>query len=103
MPLGSKRPGAGRKPGGANKKTRAIADAAAAQGITPIEVMLNAMRIAWNSYQEPEHKLEYLHNAVAWADKAAPYVHPRLQTVAHSGSVDGQVSGKLTVVWGDGT
>ena len=100
---GGKRPGAGRKPGSVTKKTHLIAQAVAAQGISPIEVMLNAMRIAWNSYQEPEHKLEYLHNAVAWADKAAPYVHPRLQTVSHDGSVDGHLTGKLTITWGDGS
>jgi hypothetical protein len=42
--LGGKRPGAGRKPGSANRKTREIADAAAEAGITPLEWMLSVIR-----------------------------------------------------------
>jgi hypothetical protein len=34
---GGKRPGSGRKKGSATKKTREIADRAAAEGITPLE------------------------------------------------------------------
>ncbi|MFP3637303.1 hypothetical protein SB677_21350, partial [Bacillus sp. SIMBA_033] len=40
---GGARKGAGRKPGAATKKTREIADKTAAEGITPLEVMLRAM------------------------------------------------------------
>jgi hypothetical protein len=36
--------GAGRKAGTANKRTREVADRAAADGITPLEVMIETMR-----------------------------------------------------------
>jgi hypothetical protein len=42
--IGGKRPGAGRKPGSANRKTREIADTAAKAGITPLEWMLSVIR-----------------------------------------------------------
>jgi hypothetical protein len=71
--VGGARPGAGRKPGGRNKKTREIADRAAAEGITPLEVMLEAMRF---HYFHDE-----LDEAAAIAKDAAPYMHPRLATV----------------------
>jgi hypothetical protein len=59
--------------GAATKKTRAIADQAAAEGITPLEVMLNAMRAALLEGDLPF--------AVSIAQAAAPYCHPRLSAV----------------------
>jgi len=44
MPRGGKRPGAGRPPGAISKSTRAILEAAAAGGETPLEYMLRIMR-----------------------------------------------------------
>jgi hypothetical protein len=44
MPRGGKREGAGRKPGAVTKKQRAIAEKATAEGLTPLEVILNNMR-----------------------------------------------------------
>jgi hypothetical protein len=47
MPRGGKRSGSGRKVGSANpatKRSRAVADKALADGITPLEVMLDNMR-----------------------------------------------------------
>ena len=41
---GGRRIGAGRKPGSITKRTRAIAEQAAAEGKTPLEVMLDNMR-----------------------------------------------------------
>jgi hypothetical protein len=76
---GGKRPGAGRPKGSATKKTRAIANAAAAEGITPLEVMLEAMRA--------HHEAGRLDEAAAVAKDAAPYIHPRLA------SIDQNVSG----------
>jgi hypothetical protein len=72
MPRGGKREGAGRKEGSATKRTREIADKAAQEGITPLEVMLQAMREALG----PEGK-----NFVAaqpFARDAAPFMHPKL-------------------------
>lgn len=76
MPRGGVRPGAGRRPGSKNKTNAAIAQAAAAQGISPIEVMLSAMRDFW-SKGTPDDQLA----AVQIAEKAAPYCHPRLAAV----------------------
>jgi len=73
---GGKRPGAGRPLGSKNQRTQEIARAAAASGITPIEVMLGAMRELWD-LGTPEAKRE----AAEIAKDAAPYVHPRLASI----------------------
>ena len=39
---------------------------------------------------------------MSWAKKAAPYIHARIAAVTHSGSVDGKLTGKLIIEWGDG-
>lgn len=70
MGHGGARPGAGRKPGSPTKKTREIADRAAAAGITPLEVMLGAMRDLWTAGRKSE--------AASIAKDAAPFVHARL-------------------------
>lgn len=77
MPRGGKRPGAGRKKGSATQKTRKVADRAAAEGITPLEVMLDAMRRL--------HKARKYGPAAAIAHNAAPYIHPRLAAITHKG------------------
>lgn len=79
MAHGGKREGAGRKAGSASRKTREIANAAMAEGITPLEVMLQAMRGAWEAGNKAE--------AHEFAKDAAPYIHPRLAAVDHSGSM----------------
>jgi hypothetical protein len=70
---GGKRHGAGRPPGTANLKTREIADRAAAEGITPLEVILKAMRMKWEAGD--------FDGACAFAKDAAPYMHPRLAAI----------------------
>jgi hypothetical protein len=74
MARGGKRKGAGRKKGAATKKTRLIADLATADGITPLEIMLQAMR---HHYRANDIAL-----AVAIARDVAPYMHPKLSAVA---------------------
>lgn len=91
MAVGGKREGAGRKPGTANVKTREIANKALEQGITPLEVMLNAMRDAYN-------KAEYK-DAAAYAKDAAPYVHPRLAAVEHAGPGGGPIQHSVEVLF----
>lgn len=82
MPRGGARAGAGRKAGGMNAKSRAIADRAAAEGITPLEVMLVAMR---------EHfEKKAFDAAAAIAKDAAPYMHPRLA------SIEQRIEGEMT-------
>ena len=83
MPRGGARPGAGRKKGAATKKTRAVAVQAAAEGITPLEVMLEAMR--------QHHAAGNLSEAVEVAKLAAPYCHPRLSTVTQQGPGGGPI------------
>lgn len=81
---GGARPGSGRKLGSATKKTREIADKAAASGVTPLEVMLEAM----NSFRDAGE----LDRAAAIAKDAAPYVHPRLAAVEHTGKDGGAIN-----------
>lgn len=74
---GGKRAGAGRKPGSATKKTREVAERAAEEGQTPLEFMLETMRDLTLDFKDR-----------AWAaEKAAPYIHPRLAAIDHSGSI----------------
>lgn len=83
MAHGGKRVGAGRKAGSATRKTRAIAERASAEGITPLEVMLQAMR----KHVEAERWDE----AAAQAKDAAPYMHPKLAAVQHTGRDGGPI------------
>lgn len=78
---GGKRSGAGRPKGTATKKTREIADKAAAEGITPLEVMLHAMRYSFGEF-EKTLVVDHLVAASSFAKDAAPYMHPRLTTIA---------------------
>lgn len=95
MARGGKRPGAGRPPGAHNKRSRAIAEKAAKKGITPLEVMLDAMRhLHRKAYfdgakkrAEPDDAM--LREAAEIAKDAAPYMHPRLNAIQHTGK-DGE-------------
>lgn len=84
---GGARKGAGRKPGGKNQKSREIADRAAAEGITPLEFMLAVMR---DDAKHEDPKIQAGREAMKFqaAVAAAPYIHPRLQAIEHSGSID---------------
>ena len=73
---GGSRAGAGRPAGSKNQRSAEIAQAAVEAGITPIEVMLTAMRDLWD-VGTPEAKRE----AATIAKDAAPYVHPRLASI----------------------
>ena len=82
---GGKRKGAGRPKGSATKRTREIADRAVEQGVTPLEFMLQMMR------QETQHedpKIQAVREAMAFeaAKAAAPYVHPKLAAIEHTGA-----------------
>jgi hypothetical protein len=98
---GGRRANAGRKRGAATKKTREIANAAAAEGITPLEFMLNVMR------SEPPPGLEgnALLGAMALrfeaAKAAAPYIHPRLASVEMAGPNQGPIPVAQTTVTPD--
>jgi hypothetical protein len=103
MPRGSK-PGerrGGRKEGAANKRTREIADRAAAEGITPLEFMLEILRAEMppelkDRIENEELSVEVVQALNAWrntrfeaAKAAAPYIHPKLQTTTVKGEGEG--------------
>lgn len=84
---GGARKGAGRKAGAATTKTREIADKAAESGLTPLEFMLQVMRDEPRADLEPRDALQATAMRFEAAKAAAPYVHPRLAAVEHSGGV----------------
>ena len=78
MARGGKRDGAGRPAGAANVKSREIANKASTDGLTPLEYMLDVLR---NTKADPKDRM--------WAaEKAAPFVHPKLSSVEHKGDED---------------
>lgn len=94
MARGGKRIGAGRKAGAATKRTRAIADKATAEGLTPLEVMLEAMR--------RHAKDEKWDEAASIAKDAAPYMHAKLASIQHTGRGGGPIQTvDLTKLSGD--
>jgi hypothetical protein len=97
---GGTRNGAGRKPGALTKKTREIAEKAQEQGITPLEVMLGTMRALWEQAEQGEvindgtriqTPLDLRIMAADVAQKAAPFIHPKLS------NVEANVKGSLGV------
>lgn len=92
--LGGRRRGSGRKVGAATKKTREIADKLAESGEeTPLEYMLRVMRQKDDDLDAMEKagaldaveklKLKAVRDERRdWAaEKAAPYIHPRLASI----------------------
>jgi len=80
---GGAMPGAGRKKGSLNKKTAEIAEKAARQGVAPLEIMIQAMREVYESNGAPA--------AVPFAEKCAPYMHPKLANVEMTGKNGGPI------------
>lgn len=80
---GGRRPGAGRPKGSPNKRKKKIALEAAERGITPIEVMLEIMKKHYEAGRMAE--------ALDAAAKAAPYCHPKLQAIQHTGKDGGPI------------
>lgn len=72
---GGVRPGSGRKKGSCTAKTREIADKAIAEGLTPLEYMLQVLR---DEAQDPDRRMDA-------AKSAAPYIHPKLSATELSG------------------
>jgi hypothetical protein len=89
MALGKKT--GGRQKGDLNKRNREIAEKAIKEGITPLEVMLKAMRM---SADEGDWK-----GAAAIAKDAAPYMHPRLASVEQTGPNGGPMITETIYRW----
>ena len=112
---GGARKGAGRKAGSATQKTREIADKAAAAGITPLEVMLENMDFAHSKastllqtiidsgadvpegFDQFKELLRFRSIAQECAKDAAPYIHPKLAAIEHTGKDGGAIDHSLTV------
>lgn len=81
MPRGGARPGAGRRRGTPNKATIARQAEVAAGGETPLAYMLRVMRDGKTKSARRDEM----------AKAAAPYVHPKLAALQHSGPNGGPI------------
>lgn len=79
MALGHKT--GGRQKGSQNKATAAKAAEVAASGLTPLDYMLQAMR---DEEVDPVRRDDM-------AKAAAPYVHPKLAAIEHTGKDKGPI------------
>lgn len=79
---GGARPGAGRKKGTPNKKTKELIAAVEATGITPLDYMLAVMR----------DEAKDLPTRMDAAKSAAPYVHAKLASIEHAGPNGGAIT-----------
>ncbi len=85
---GGARPGAGRKSGTTNIRTREIANKLISQDeVSALEVMALTMRALWAEAVDKGGKV--VHTAMAKeactiAEKVAPYMHPRLASIEQS-------------------
>lgn len=95
---GGARPGAGRKKGSATARTREIADKAISEGLTPLEYMLEVMR---RPSDHEDEKIQLAREAMRFeaAKAAAPYMHPRLAAVEHTGKDGGPIDHSLEVAF----
>ena len=89
---GGRRPGAGRKKSALTIRTRAMAEQLIISGLTPLESMIKLMRSPQPVRQKMESQAKYDQRVYQWreftlnaAAKAAPYIHPRLQAIEHTG------------------
>lgn len=110
---GGARIGAGRKEGSLTKRSREIAEIAAARGITPLEVMMKAMHELLEEASKcdrdqgvkdqdfmMENRIKLLNMAATVAKHAAPYMHPRLSAIEHTGKDGAPLQSGVLVVPG---
>ena len=81
MARGGHRDNAGRKPGALNVRTREVASRAAAEGITPLEYLLELMRKPYPEDADGMVLADYDAMKLEAAKASAPYMHPRLANV----------------------
>ena len=92
---------AGRKKGTPNKATAKKAKEVEESGLTPLDYMLSVMRAPMPAELEgrlDENDIEVLSALTAWhakrleaAKAAAPYIHPRLANIEHTGKDGGPI------------
>jgi hypothetical protein len=85
----------GRKKGVPNKATAAKAAEIAESGVTPLEFMLNIMRGETPADADSVTKLAYATMRFEAAKAAAPYVHPKLAAIEHTGKGGGPIVIKM--------
>jgi hypothetical protein len=98
---GGARRGAGRPKGSKNaatKKARAVSEQAAAEGITPLEYMLDIMRTEVSEDMDARELLTAITLRFEAAKAAAPYIHPRLAAVEHSGNLSVTLAHELAAL-----
>ena len=78
--------GGGSRKGKRNKATAAKAAEVAASGLTPLDYMLDVMR---NGADEATR--------LDAAKSAAPYVHPKLAAIEHTGKDGGPIQARVSV------
>jgi hypothetical protein len=86
MTHGGRRAGAGRKKGSRSRKTHRVAEQAAREGISPLELLLKTMRSAWEKAAPDGSNIVSMPDAMiacALARDCAPYMHPRLALERH--------------------
>lgn len=76
----------GRPFGSKSKINKAIAEGIAERGVTPLEFMLSIMN---SKKYSADMRLDA-------ARSAAPYVHPKLAQVSHTGSINSELNVKLS-------
>lgn len=81
MARGGSRPGAGRRKGTPNKASAARQKRVAASGATPLEYMLSVMRDGTADSSRRDDM----------AKACAPYVHPKLASLQHTGANGGPI------------
>ena len=94
---GGARKGAGRKVGSATTKTREIADKAMEEGISPLEYMLQVMRMPTPDSEDQRLQASHTQMRFEAAKAAAPYIHPRLAAIEHTGKDGGDIGLSLNV------
>lgn len=85
MPRGGYQPGGGRPKGATNIKNRELITAYLKDGDTlPLEIFMSCMRSAWRAAEKAPDmhaKTEAIRIATFYAEKAAPFMHPKLQNI----------------------
>ena len=100
---GGSRPGSGRVKGSKNKATLKRAEVALLAldtGITPLEYMLDIMRAPIPDDVNTEVRTLLIGQRFEAAKAAAPYVHPRLAAVEHTGKDGSPLTPILNVTIG---
>lgn len=94
---GGARPGAGRKKGVPNKRTAATQKAVADSGITPLDFMLDIMRGECPKGADAAGQIAFAAMRFEAAKAAAPYVHPKLANIEHTGKDGEPIQATVTV------